>query len=292
MNARFLSVSAVQMQSGSDRGRNLQAAEHWVRLAAATGAKLVVLPEQFDGLGPARGGDAISWKREFAALRGQEESSLDCLRKLAGELGIYLCAGSILYRRTRHGGVTNSSFMFTPQGRQLAGRYDKRHLAKVRKGRVEYGETGVVAGRRAVAWTLHFSEARLRVRAAVGICFDLRFPEMFRALTRHPDARLILLPSAFYAAYGPAHWEALIRARAIENHAYVIAPDQCGQGGDGRRYHGHSMIVDPLGRVLSQRRENRPGLVSASLDLQLARRLRDEIPSYDAARANARTRRP
>lgn len=264
MNQPFL-AAALQMDSGTNPSANLEQAESMVRKAAGEGAKLVVLPELFPYLG------------NLASLREHAQTTdgpvMRTMRDLAVEHQLVLCAGSaaILSEQdpTR---VVNRSMIFGPQGQTLA-TYDKIHCFDINLSDVQVVESNYVqAGSNlSIASTSlgHIGQA---------ICYDLRFPELFRRLTEE-GMQICVLPAAFTAKTGEAHWEVLLRARAIENQVFVIAADQCGMYGDSIRCHGNSMIVDPWGAILAQGDAAKPGIIFAEIDLAKQRQIRSELPA-------------
>ena len=188
---------------------------------------------------------------------------------LARELGIWILAGTLPLESDEPGKMHNSSLLIDPRG-QLASRYDKLHLFGFCTGQEQYDEAATMSpGREVVSHPLPWGLLRL------GICYDLRFPELFR-LDPAPD--FIALPAAFTHTTGLAHWELLLRARAVENLAFVLASAQGGEHPGGRRTFGHSMIIDPWGRVLAQVEEGQ-GLAIATLDLAAQRKVRSQLPA-------------
>jgi deaminated glutathione amidase len=255
--------AAIQMSSGPDKRANLDRAEELIRSAAKQGAGLVVLPEVFDWRGP-RGTEA-----EFAEpIPGPTSQRLGAL---ARALGIHLQPGSVTEAIAGDRRCYNTALLFTPSG-DLAGRYRKIHLFDVEiPGQVTAKE----------------SEARkpgqetIVVPTAIGaiglsVCYDLRFPELYRRLVR-AGAEILCIPSAFTFPTGAAHWEPLVRARAIENQCYVIAPDQYGTSPNGHRDYGGSMIVDPWGAVVARAREGE-SIIFAEIELEYLRKVRKELP--------------
>ncbi|MGL6070504.1 carbon-nitrogen hydrolase family protein [Craterilacuibacter sp.] len=256
-------AAAVQMVSGTSVADNLDRARHWVAAAAAAGAALVVLPEYFCLMG-----QSDRDKLALAEAPGEGRLQAD-LSAMARENGVWLVAGTIPLQCPEPGKVYNSCLLFDPQGKEYA-RYDKIHL---------FGFSGL-GERYAEADTILPGTEPLKVMTpladlAVGICYDLRFPEQFRALTPFD---VLLLPAAFTAITGEAHWETLLRARAIENQCYLIASAQGGLHENGRRTHGHSMIIDPWGRILDQLPEGE-GLVLAQIDPTLIQSVRSRLPA-------------
>lgn len=277
---RPLTLAAVQLQVGCDRKANLRAVEGLIRRAVAErGAAIVALPELFDGVGPPAGGDAVKWRREFAAVEGRPQDTADLLSSLAAELNIYIYAGSVYYRHADAGPVTNTTWVYDPKGHRLPAQYDKLHLARLQGADGWHGEEGVASGA-TPSWTsFDFGGAHPAFRAGMSICYDLRFPELFRALCAPDDVMAVFVPSAFYVAFGARHWQVLLRARAIENQVYVIAPNQCGRGGDGHEHYGHSLIVDPFGEILADAGGEGEAVVAAALDLAKVAEARAKIPA-------------
>lgn len=258
-------VAAVQMVSGPDVEANLKAAERLIEQAAAGGARLVALPENF-ALMPLRDRDRLE-----AAEKPGEGPIQAFLSTTARRLGIWIAGGSVPLAASRADKVRNSLLLYDDQGR-LAARYDKIHLFRLQLPHERYDEAATIEpGSEVVVVDTPLG------RVGLSICYDLRFPELYRAMG---PVDLILVPSAFTATTGRAHWEVLLRARAIENLAYVVAPAQGGTHANGRETHGESMIVDPWGGVLG-RLGRGPGVVSARLDPAYEARLRANLPALE-----------
>ena len=257
-------AAAVQMSSGADRADNLSRATALIRTAAARGARLVVLPEVF-----AWRGSRTDEPRAVEMIPG---ATTEAMSALARELRIHLCIGSILEAAPEDARAFNTSCLIDPQGKLLA-RYRKIHLFDVDlPGRVTVRESATRApGEEPVVVPTELGVLGL------SICYDLRFPELYRALVRR-GAQVLLVPSAFTFPTGAAHWEVLCRARAVENQCYLIAPDQTGRSPHGFADYGESMIVDPWGRVLA-RAPDGEGVVTAEIDLDYLARVRSELPS-------------
>jgi predicted amidohydrolase len=257
-------AAAVQLNSTEDKQRNLATADRLTRAAAADGADLVVLPEKFNVLGE---GDHL---REGAeTLNGP---SISWARETGRELGIDLVAGSIAERREGREKLSNTSVHVGPDG-ELKAVYRKVHMFDVVVGGVEYRESAhEEAGDETV-----LSTAGEDVPLGLTVCYDLRFPELFRILAVQ-GARVIALPAAFTKVTGQAHWEILVRARAIENQAFVVAADQIGRAAGGKESFGGSMIVDPWGDVLA-RAPDEECFVAADLDLARQDEVRAQLPS-------------
>jgi deaminated glutathione amidase len=259
----FMRAAAVQLNSQADKGRNLEAAERLVRAAAADGAELVCLPEKWNLLGDAA-----------ALLDGAEPldgPTLGAVRDWAAELGIHLVAGSIAERAAGHERLFNTSVLVGPGGEDLAV-YRKIHLFDVEIGGVSYRESEHEQGGEEIV-TGPLAEVEL----GMTVCYDLRFPELYRILAVR-GARVVSIPSAFTEVTGRDHWEVLLRARAIENQVFVIAPNQFGKAPPHYESYGHSAIVDPWGRVLAQAPAEEC-FVAADLDLAEQERVREKLPS-------------
>jgi predicted amidohydrolase len=252
------------MRSGPDRAANLARAEALVRDAAARGARLVVLPEVFAWRGPAA--------EEAAAAEPVPGPTTARLGALARELGVWLCAGSLHERAPGAPGVYNTACLLDPQG-ELAARYRKLHLFDVDlPGHVAVRESATRApGADVVVVPTPLGTIGL------SICYDLRFPELYRRLVR-AGAEVLLVPSAFTFPTGAAHWEVLCRARAVENQCYLVAADQAGTSPQGFRDWGDSLVVDPWGRVLARAGDGE-AVVTAEVDLDYVARVRRELPA-------------
>ncbi len=262
-------AAAIQMTAGSDKLANLERAERLVRVGAARGANLVALPGVFNWRGKR--------PEQAAAAETLDGESLSLMSRLARELRIHIVAGSITERADDSSRSYNTSVLLGPDGGRIAV-YRKIHLFDVDlPGRVTVRESDSKLGGADVVC----AETPL---GAIGlsICYDLRFPELYRRLA-FAGARIIMLPSAFTFPTGEAHWEPLVRARAIENQAYVIAPAQFGPNLYGYSDYGNSMIVDPWGRVLA-RAADQEGVVIAPIDLEYQDRVRSELPALKHAR--------
>ena len=262
-------IAAVQLNSTDDKGRNLAAAEALVREAAADGAELVALPEKWNLLA---GGEAL-----LAGAEELEGPSLGAARSWARELGIHLLAGSIGERAP--GAAFNTSVLIGPDGVDLAV-YRKIHMFDVEVGGVAYRESEYEqAGTEVVTAPLEGATVGL------SICYDLRFPELYRILALR-DADLIAVPSAFTTVTGRDHWEILLRARAVENQAFILAPNQVGEAPPHFDSYGHSAIVDPWGTVLASAGEGEC-FIAADLDFGALRRVRESLPSLAHRRPEA-----
>jgi predicted amidohydrolase len=262
-------AAAVQMVASDNKAANLAEAERWVRQAASAGARLVALPEVFIWRG--------NKKEERDAAEMIPGATSERLSALAGELGIHLLAGSILEEIPGSNKAYNTSLLFDPTGKLLAN-YRKIHLFDVDLA------NGVSLRESA---TREYGDAIILAKTDLGamgltVCYDLRFPELYRALAQQ-GAEIILVPSAFTAYTGQAHWATLLRARAIENQVYIIAPGQFGKSPKSFETHGHSMIVDPWGQVIAELADG-PGVVSAEIDLDYLAKVRAELPALSHRR--------
>jgi deaminated glutathione amidase len=253
-------AAALQLNSGADVDRNLDVADRLVRAAARDGAQLVVLPEKWPALGPPdviragadRADDALAWARRTAA-----------------ELDIDLVAGSMAVLNPPTGKLKNTAFHIGPQG-QVLGEYVKLHLFDVEVDGRAYRESD----------DEHAGDMPVRTHVADGtslglaICYDLRFPALFESM----DAEVFALPSAFTLATTRDHWDVLVRARAIEQQAFLVAANQVGEHPGGMRSGGRSMIVDPWGVVLAQAPDKETHVI-ADLDLDELHRIRERLPA-------------
>jgi deaminated glutathione amidase len=257
-------AAAAQMTSGPDKARNVDVAVRLVRRAASVGAKLVGLPENFSWMGP-------DGERAEAA-EALDGPTLSAMAALARELKITLLAGSIPERGAPGNRFYNTSALIGPEGQRLAV-YRKIHLFDVEVGDgARYRESEAVApGAEAVT-----AESELG-RIGLSICYDLRFPELYRQLVSN-GATLFTVPSAFTRTTGKDHWEVLLRARAIENQAYVLAPAQFGRHSESRTTYGHAMLVDPWGLVIARASEGE-GLALGAIDPSLQARIRRNLPA-------------
>ena len=257
-------VAVCQVNSRADRAANLDVARGLLERAAAAGAQVAILPEYVDYLGPGDGAP----KPE-----GIDGEFADFFAGAARELGIWVHAGSFHETGPDERRTYNTSLVFDPSG-SLVAHYRKIHLYDVEiAGRVSYQESRSVAPGEA---TVVADVAG--VPTGLSICYDLRFPELYRRLAVEGGARVLVVPAAFMLHTGRDHWEVLLRARAIENQCYVVAAGQIGDHEPGRTCFGRSMIVDPWGTVLAQAPDT-VGIVTAELDLDRLEEIRTELPS-------------
>jgi len=263
-----MKIAAVQMVSGPDVGRNLVRARALLAEAAAGGAVLAALPEYFCAMG-----FEDTDKLALAEAPGDAAAPIQkMLADAARELGLWIIGGTLPLTTATPGRVRNACCVFAPDGTQVA-RYDKIHLFRYDNGREKYDEGRVLEAGDAPMAAQVGPDRNLRV--ALSICYDLRFPELFRSL---PAADLISVPAAFTYTTGEKHWELLLRARAVENQAYVIAPAQGGRHENGRLTWGHTMIVDPWGEVLACLPEGE-GVISAVIDPARLAQVRQQLPA-------------
>jgi nitrilase len=263
VHARAARIAVVQMCSGPEVAGNLAQAGELLAQAAAQGARLAALPENF----------ALMGRRDTDKLAIREEPGggpiQDFLAETAARLGLWVVAGSVPLAASRPDRVRASLLVYDDAGR-LRARYDKIHLFGFHRGEERYDESATIEpGAEPMAVDTPFG------RAGLSICYDVRFPELYRLLG---PLDLIFIPSAFTATTGRAHWETLVRARAIENLAYAVAPAQAGHHAGGRRTHGHSLIVDPWGEVLAEISEA-PGVALAEVDPARTAAVRASLPA-------------
>lgn len=264
-------AACVQLRSGLNLARNIEEAVHFVRAAAHDGATLISTPEMthlFEGEGAA----LLAKARPEA-----EDPGLPVFRALAEELGIWLHLGSLAIKLSDNR-CANRGFLIGPDGR-IHARYDKIHMFDVQIGdgqvyresaRYQPGEALVVAEAGGTALGL-------------SICYDVRFAYLYRALAK-AGAQVLMVPAAFTKTTGEAHWHVLLRARAIETGAFVVAAAQCGHHENGKDTFGHSLIIDPWGRILAEGGVE-PGVIAADLDLHLVAEARAKVPALTHDRA-------
>ncbi len=268
-----LEIAAIQMVSTPSVDENLRAARALLAQAAEDGAELAALPEYFCLLGQ-RDTDKLA----HAETDGDGPIQ-QALAAAARELDLWVVGGTLPLRTDDPGRVRNATLVFGPDGRRVA-RYDKIHLFRFDNGRERYDESRTLeAGTTPVCFDLDTRDGE-RWRVGLSVCYDLRFPELYRRLAAE-GAQLLLVPSAFTHTTGQAHWEALLRARAIENLAYVAAPAQGGEHANGRRTWGHTLVAGPWGEVMACRAQDGQGLVRARLDLARLAGARAQLPALE-----------
>ena len=270
-------VAAIQMVSGTQVEPNLRAAHALLAEAAAAGAELAVLPEYFCVMGR-RDTDKLALQEPLG-----EGPIQSWLAATARELGLWIVGGTLPLSRAPRDEhrVRNASLVFAPTGERVA-HYDKIHLFRFNDGERQYDEAAVLeAGSQPVLFELPSRDGH-NWRVGLSVCYDLRFPELYRAYAAQ-GADLLLVPSAFTYVTGQAHWELLLRARAVENLSGVIAAAQGGAHENGRRTWGQSMVVDAWGQVLAQRPEG-AGVVLAKLDAAALQARRRQLPALEHRR--------
>lgn len=270
--ARSVRIAAIQLRSGVDPAANRNHAAPFIREAALDGARLIATPECTTRL------DRDS-ARMLAAIGPEKgDPEIAAWGRLAEEHGVWLLLGSTIVMGGAGKGL-NRSLLFTPAGK-IAARYDKIHLFEAALGGGEaYRESqSFDPGAEAV-----LVEGPIGAKLGLTICYDLRFPHLYSALAK-AKADIISAPSAFTKPTGEAHWETLVRARAIETGAFLVAPAQGGKHEDGRTTWGHSMIVDPWGRVAAAFDHDEPGVLTADLNLDLVEEARAKVPAWQGGR--------
>ncbi|MCV0438581.1 MAG: carbon-nitrogen hydrolase family protein [Hydrogenophaga sp.] len=267
-----MKVASIQMVSGISLDANLSEALRLLRLAAAAGAELAVLPEYFCFMGT-RDED----KLVLAETPGLGKVQ-DFLSDAARDLKLWLVGGTLPMATEDPSHAANASMVYNPRGESIS-RYDKIHLFRYDNGREHYDEAAVLmAGETPTVFECR-DRGGQEWRVGQSVCYDLRFGELYRMLA----ADILLVPAAFTHTTGQAHWEVLLRARAIENQAFVIASAQGGKHENGRRTWGHSMVIDPWGEVMALQATG-PGVVLADLDIERLRSVREQLPSLQHRR--------
>lgn len=260
-----MKIAALQMVSTPDVDRNLAAAARLAAEAAAAGARLIALPEYFCLMGR-------NDRDKLGVAETLDDGPIQAaLSAIARDHQVWVIGGTLPLRTADPERVRNSTLVYTPDGSRIT-RYDKMHLFAFDNGRERYDEGRVLeAGADAVAFDAE------GWRIGLSVCYDLRFPELYRALMR-PACDLIVVPAAFTYPTGEAHWELLLRARAVENQCYVMAPAQGGVHENGRRTWGHTLIVDPWGQLLGCRDEGE-GVVMGELSRARLDEVRTQLPA-------------
>lgn len=264
-------AACIQSTATPDLAADIGVLSAMIREAAGMGASFIATPEYCAGL------DTREGKMFPVAFAEAEHPALPAFQSLAKELGIFLLIGSIGIK-SPDDRIFNRSFMLDPHG-QIASRYDKIHLFDINlgEGRSYHESATIAAGEKGVIAPC--TEGLI----GLSICYDIRFPHLYRAYAK-AGAEMLAAPAAFTKVTGEAHWHVLQRARAIENGAYVISPGQFGTLAGGAECYGHSLIVDPWGRVLADGGD-KPGIVIAEIDLEQVRVTRQRIPSLTHDRA-------
>ncbi|MCG5074497.1 carbon-nitrogen hydrolase family protein [Paraburkholderia sp. RG36] len=252
------------MVSTPDRERNLADAGRLIAQAASQGARLVLLPEYFCFMGH-KEHDKLAIREAYGDGPIQR-----FLADAAKRHGVWIIGGTLPLKAPEETRVLNTTLVFDPSGAERA-RYDKIHLFSFEKGTESFDEARTIRpGAEVRTFDAPFG------RVGLSVCYDLRFPELYR---RMGDCALMVVPSAFTYTTGRAHWEILLRARAVENQCYVLAAAQGGQHENGRRTWGHSMLIDPWGEIVDVRDEN-PGVVIGDIDLERMAAVRASLPAW------------
>jgi predicted amidohydrolase len=270
---RKLRVAAVQLRSGVEPAANRAHAMPFLRAAAADGARLIATPECSMVL------DRDKERMLATIASAQIDQEIKAWGAAAKELGVWLLLGSGSVA-AESGKVFNRSMLFSPEGKLVA-HYDKINLFDVTlSGAEQYRESDTFeGGAKAV-----LVEGPMGAKLGLTICYDVRFAPLYNALAR-AGAEIITVPAAFTVPTGQAHWETLLRARAIESAAFVVAPAQGGRHEDGRATWGHSLIIDPWGKIVAKLENDEPGYITADLNLDLVAEARAKIPAWAGGRA-------
>ena len=263
MRPTHFPLAAIQMVSTPSVEENCQTAQKLVGTAADAGARMVLLPEYWPVMGM-KDTDKIAVAESSAGGPIQQ-----CMSTLARQYGIWLIGGTMPMQTTEVGKIRNTTLVYNPAGEQVI-RYDKIHLFSFQQGEESFDESRTIA-RGADVTTFDAPCGKV----GLSVCYDLRFPELYRAMG---DCNLIVVPSAFTWTTGQAHWEILLRARAIENQCYVLAAAQGGHHQNGRRTWGHSMLIDPWGEIKAVLPEGE-GVVSGQIDSAVIQGVRNRLPA-------------
>ncbi len=275
-----MKIAAIQMCSSHDVDENLAIAAGFIREAASHGAALAVLPEMFAIMGT-QAADKITVRENLG--QGKIQTSL---ANLARENNIWIVGGTIPLACDDPQKVRAASLVFTHQG-QLAARYDKIHLFDVTVAEQETYQESATTEPGSEIVVVDSPVGKL----GLAVCYDIRFPELFRCLA-NAGAEIMVLPSAFTAKTGEAHWELLTRARAVENLSYVIGACQGGTHSNGRKTYGNSLIVGPWGDIIAKKAGTEPGIIYATIDLESLHKLRASMPVLEHQRIFLGSRRP
>jgi len=265
MTARKLKAACIQLRSTDDVDLNIRQTSSLIRLAHKDGARFIATPENTNLMAPDGG---AKLEKSFSE---KDDPTLSSLVALAAELEVWLLIGSLAIK-VSEGKTANRSYLVAPDGR-IETRYDKIHLFDINLPSGEtYRESNTVApGDRAVVASLPWA------RIGLSVCYDLRFPQLYRSLAK-AGAEILTVPSAFTETTGKAHWHVLLRARAIENACFVVAPAQGGEHANGRKTYGHSLIIGPWGDILAEGGVD-PGVVAAEIDLDDIAAARGRVPA-------------
>ena len=265
-----LKIAAVQMSSGSNKEKNLQQAKKLIVSAVKKKAKFIVLPEVFNYRG--------KLSEAFKVAEPVPGYSTNFISRLAKKYKVWILIGSLLETvgagRDLSSKPFNTSVLINPQGK-IVSKYRKIHLFDIKlKGKEILESSRNQAGKNPKLAKVE------NVKVGLSICYDLRFPELYRYYSKN-GAKIICIPSSFTKPTGEAHWHTLIKARAIENFAYVIAPNQAGTGSGGVKTYGHSLIVDPWGKILAEGSANKEEVIFAEIDLDYLEKIRKNLPSLE-----------
>ena len=259
-----LHVAAIQMTSGPNKEKNLKQAERLITIAAKKKAKLIVLPEVFN------------FRGNLKKAANQAESipgySTNFISKLTKKFKVWVLIGSLMERTNNK--PYNTSVLIGPNGKIIA-KYRKMHLFDIKlKGKE------ILESKRNQAGKIPKLVSIEKAKVGMSICYDLRFPELYRQYSKS-GAEILCIPSSFTKPTGEAHWHTLIKARAIENLSYVIAPNQAGVGSGGIKTYGHSLIVDPWGKILAEGPANGEAVIFAEIDLDYLGKIRRNLPALE-----------
>ena len=268
-----MKVAVLQMVSSPDVADNLACAEQLVAQASAEGAELLVLPEYFCGMG-LRDTDKLAWAEALG--QGPVQAAMAAW---ARTYGVWLVGGTIPLRTASAQRVHNTSMLFNPGGERVA-QYDKIHLFRFATETEHYDESVVIEAGHTPVVAEMVDRSGHTWRLGLSVCYDLRFPELYRQHVAQ-GAHILLAPSAFTYTTGQAHWELLLRARAVENQCWMLAAAQGGVHVNGRTTWGHSMVVDPWGQVLAEQAEPGPGIRYAVLDTAVLQQVRQRLPALE-----------
>lgn len=267
-----LKVAAAQMSSGSNKEKNLAQAKKLIALAVRKKAKFIVLPEVFNYRGDLN--EAVKFAEPVPGY------STDLISQLAKQYKIWILIGSMIEQSRRLGPGTqpskpfNTSVLINPQGK-IVSKYRKMHLFDIKlKGKQILESSRNQAGKNPKLAKIE------NIKVGLSICYDLRFPELYRYYSKK-GAQVLCIPSSFTKPTGEAHWHTLIKARAIENLSYVIAPNQAGIGSGGIKTYGHSLIVDPWGKILAEGPANGETVIFADIDLEYLKQVRKSLPALE-----------
>ena len=262
-----MKIAAIQMISGPEIAPNLNTAATLIARAASDGAELIALPEYFPLIG------ASDSERLVVRETDGTGQIQDFLATQAKAHGVWLVGGSLPLLAHDAAKMRNTCLVFDPSGQRVA-RYDKIHLFSFNKGDESYDEArSIEAGNDALSLAVEIGDEKWRV--GIAICYDLRFPELFRAMG---EIDLLVLPAAFTETTGQAHWELLLRTRAVENQCYVLASAQGGRHPNGRLTHGNSMLIDPWGEIIA-RVDKGEGVVAGEISRQRLNEIRRSLPA-------------